>query len=87
MIRGLLMSSGISEDVATSVVRAAEPTILRTEKAAKKRVTRGARQARGKMSKALRQANSKARLKSGRLRTGWDQARVMKLAHKLKRKM
>ena len=39
------------------------------------------------MSKALEQANKEARKKNGQLRKGYDQARIMKRAHKLKRQM
>lgn len=40
-----------------------------------------------KMKKALEQANAKARKKNGELRKGWNQSRIMKTAHKLKRQM
>ena len=40
-----------------------------------------------KLGKALRQANSKLRLKNGSLRKGKTQADVMKLAHRLMKKM
>lgn len=39
------------------------------------------------MSKALREANSRLRTKSGRLRKGKTQADVMRLAHRLRKKM
>ena len=39
------------------------------------------------MSEALKQANAKYRTKSGRLRKGRTQADVMRLAHRLRRKM
>ena len=39
------------------------------------------------MSKALREANSRLRTKNGRLRKGKTQADVMRLAHRLRRKM
>ena len=39
------------------------------------------------MSKALREANSRLRTKNGKLRKGKTQADVMKLAHRLRRKM
>tara|TARA_Y100001963_G_scaffold128453_1_gene182747 strand:- start:731 stop:1003 length:273 start_codon:yes stop_codon:yes gene_type:complete len=39
------------------------------------------------MKSALKKANAKARLKNGSFRKGWDQARVMRTAHKIRRKM
>jgi len=39
------------------------------------------------MSKALKEANRRARTKSGKLRKGKTQADVMRLAHRLRRKM
>lgn len=39
------------------------------------------------MSKALREANARLRTKSGKLRKGKTQADVMRLAHRLRRKM
>ena len=39
------------------------------------------------MSKALREANARLRTKNGRLRKGKTQADVMRLAHRLRRKM
>jgi hypothetical protein len=39
------------------------------------------------MSKALREANSRLRTKSGKLRKGKSQGDVMKLAHRLRKKM
>ena len=40
-----------------------------------------------KMAKALRKANSMMRTKSGKLRKGATQAKIMKKAHQLRRKM
>tara|TARA_Y100001938_G_C8081222_1_gene429256 strand:+ start:790 stop:1044 length:255 start_codon:yes stop_codon:yes gene_type:complete len=40
-----------------------------------------------KMAKALKKANEMGRTKSGKLRKGYDQARIMRTAHKLRRKM
>lgn len=64
-----------------------------------KQVVRGARKVRGavrkarkgkkdpKMARALRKANSMMRTKSGKLRKGATQAKIMKKAHQLRRKM
>lgn len=46
-----------------------------------------AKKAAGKLSKALKKVNSKARKKSGDLKKGWNQGRIMKEAHKLARRM
>lgn len=40
-----------------------------------------------KMAKALKEANRRGRTKSGKLRKGYTQARIMKMAHKIRRKM
>lgn len=40
-----------------------------------------------KMAKALKAANKKGRTSNGKLRKGWDQAKIMRTAHNLKRKM
>ena len=40
-----------------------------------------------KMAKALRKANQIGRTKNGKLRKGYTQARIMKKAHQLRRKM
>lgn len=38
------------------------------------------------MSRAMKKANEKARKKDGSFRKGWDQARLMSYAHKVRRK-
>lgn len=40
-----------------------------------------------KMAKALRKANAIGRTKAGKLRKGYTQAKIMKKAHQLRRKM
>ena len=40
-----------------------------------------------KMARALKQANAKARKKNGSFKKGYDQARVMREAHKIRRRM
>jgi hypothetical protein len=40
-----------------------------------------------KMARALRKANKMGRTKSGKLRKGMSQAKIMKKAHQLRRKM
>ena len=38
------------------------------------------------MKSAMQKANARARLKNGAFRKGWDQRRLMKYAHRLRRK-
>ena len=40
-----------------------------------------------KMAKALKMANDKARKKNGSYKKGYDQAKLMSLAHKIRRKL
>ena len=40
-----------------------------------------------KMAKALKMANDKARKKNGGYKKGYDQGKLMSLAHKIRRKM
>ena len=40
-----------------------------------------------KMAKALKKANALGRTKSGKLRKGYTQSKIMKKAHQLRRKM
>ena len=40
-----------------------------------------------KMARALRKANAMGRKKSGGLKKGWSQGKIMSKAHQLKRKM
>ena len=66
--------------------------VQRVGKAARtiQKETRPVRKKAGKalkgMKAALTKANEKARLKNGSFRKGWDQARVMRTAHKIRRK-
>ena len=56
-----------------------------TRKAVKRSTkTRKGRTAQG-MGAALREANRKARKKNGEFRKGYDQKRVMQMAHKIRR--
>jgi hypothetical protein len=56
-----------------------------------KKLARSARKRAGKkdpkMARALRKANAWGRTKSGRMRKGVTQAKIMKKAHQLRRKM
>ena len=53
----------------------------------KKRRTRKKSASDKKMSQALTEATAKGKLKSGAWKKGWNQSRVMKEAHRLKKKM
>lgn len=64
------------------VVRSAR-TVKKTAVSAKRKVGRTARG----MAKALREANKKARKANGEFRKGYDQKRVMQMAHKIRRSM
>jgi hypothetical protein len=81
------MAQGLTEPVADAAVTLAEPVIVKGEKAVKRRVTKAARKTRSKLSKALKQINKKAKLKSGKLRKGWSQSKIMREAHKLARRL
>ncbi len=66
--------------------------VKRVGKAAKtiRRETRPARKKAGKavkgMAAALKKANAKARKKNGSFKKGYDQARVMRMAHQIRRR-
>ena len=66
--------------------------VQRVGKAARtiQKETRPARKRAGKavkgMAAALKKANAKARKKNGSFKKGYDQARVMRMAHKIRRR-
>ena len=70
--------------------RACEVSVVRTGRAVKKGAVKAkrtaGRTAKG-MKEALKKANAKARKKDGSFKKGYDQARVMREAHKIRRKM
>jgi len=74
------------------LIEATAKNVKRVGKAARtiKRETRparkGAKRAMKGMAKALRQANAKARKKNGSFKKGYDQARVMRMAHQIRRR-
>lgn len=53
----------------------------------KKRRTRKKSSSDRKMSVALKEATAKAKKKNGSFKKGWNQSRLMKEAHRLKRRM
>ena len=88
-------------DSVPSVTLTVEEYLDLIERAAQggKQVVRGARKVRKavskarsgkkdpKMARALRKANQIGRTKAGKLRKGYTQAKIMKKAHQLRRKM
>lgn len=75
------------------LIEATAKNVKRVGKASRTiaRETRPVRKKAGKaakgMARALKKANAQARKKDGSFRKGYDQARVMRLAHKIRRKM
>ena len=86
-----MIAKGMSPSEAKILAgRACEVGVVRAGRATKagaKKVARKASRGAGKMRAALKQANSKLRTKSGKLRKGKTQADVMRLAHKIRRRM
>ena len=70
-------------EVPASVKASRERTSLISKEIKKKRKRRKD----PKMAEALKEANRRGRTKSGRLRKGYTQAKIMKMAHKIRRKM
>ena len=70
---------------ATGVKLQAKPATRRQVKQAKRARRTGKKDP--KMAKALRKANALGRTKTGKLRKGMTQAKIMKKAHQLRRKM
>lgn len=68
----------------SSRVRRTDDVLRGEAKRTVKRVLKGKALKRArKMSRHLKAANGKARKKNGQFKKGWDQARVMKEAHRL----
>jgi len=88
LLRSQRIPAAIAEDAAYSnpikvVDRIALGAVV---KKAAPRVKRGSTAASKKLSRSLKQVNQRARLKSGKLRKGWTQSKIMKTAHKMARK-
>ena len=49
----------------------------------KRRQTKGQKKRSRAMSTAMKKASSKAKIKNGKFRKGWNQSRMMKYAHKI----
>jgi len=61
--------------------------LARETKNIKKGATAASKLARKRLSKALREVNAKARKKSGALKKGWSQKRIMQSAQRLAKRM
>lgn len=81
----LLRSRGVEPMTADAI--AYSPVARRADKAVKRRVKRGATKASRKLGRALKQVNKKARKKNGDFKKGYSQARVMRDAHRLAKRM
>lgn len=86
-----MIAQGMDPKLARTLAgRACEVSVVRTGKAVKTGAVK-AKRAVGKtakgMKEALKKANAKARKKDGSFKKGYDQARVMREAHKIRRKM
>ena len=81
----LLRSRGVEPGLADTV--AYSPQARKADRVIKRKVKRGATQASRKLGRALKEVNRKARKKNGDFKKGYSQARVMKDAHKMARRM
>ena len=85
-----MIAQGMDPKLAATLAgRACEVGVVRTGKAAKKgakAVAKGTRKAAKGMSEAMKEANDRLRLKNGKLRKGFEQADVTRLAHKIRRR-
>lgn len=61
--------------------------LARESRNIKKGATAASKLARKRLSKALREVNAKARKKSGALKKGWSQKRIMQSAQRLAKRM
>lgn len=84
-----MIAQGMDPKLAATLAgRACEVGVVRTARGAKKTAVKAKRRvgktAKG-MARALKEANKKARKKNGEFRKGYDQKRVMQMAHKIRR--
>ena len=84
-----MIAQGMDPKLAATLAgRACEVGVVRTARGVKKTAVKAKRKvgktAKG-MGRALREANKKARKKNGEFRKGYDQKRVMQMAHKIRR--
>ena len=84
-----MIAQGMDPKLAATLAgRACEVGVVRTARGVKKTAVKAKRKvgktAKG-MGRALREANKKARKKNGEFRKGYDQKKVMEMAHKIRR--
>lgn len=84
-----MIAQGMDPKLAATLAgRACEVGVVKTARGVKKTAVKAKRKvgktAKG-MGRALREANKKARKKNGEFRKGYDQKRVMQMAHKIRR--
>jgi len=78
---------GFMEGYKAGLANAHGPSVVEVwdVKDAPKPKRRTARKKDPKMARALEEANKKGRTAKGKFRKGWDQSRIMKTAHKIKK--
>lgn len=85
-----MIAQGMDPKLARTLAgRACEVGVVRSARGVKKgaqKVAKGTRKAAKGMDRALKEAHQKAKKKNGDFKKDWDQSRLMKTAHKLRRK-
>ena len=85
VVYGALRAAKLPKGAARVISRSRN--VRAVDRAAKKQATRTARKVGvNKLGKYLKQANAKGRKKNGSFKKGYDQARIMREAWRLKRK-
>jgi hypothetical protein len=81
----LLRASRVPSRAASKISRS--KGVKAVDKGIKRKIVGTARKkVQKQQASALREANKKARKKNGQFRAGWDQARLMRYAHKLRKR-
>ena len=86
LLRSQRIPPAIANDIAyDSNIKAVDRLAIgAVAKVAAPKIKRGSTAASKRLSKKLKIVNNRARLKSGKLRKGWTQSRIMKTAHRMK---
>ena len=84
-----LFAAGLAVPQASGAVKATQAAriVAKESRRIKKGVSAASKLSRRNLSRALRDVNAKARKKSGGLKKGWSQTRIMQTAHRLAKKM
>ena len=84
-----LFAAGLAVPQATGAVKGTQVAIraAKETRRVKKGLSAASKLSRKRLSKALREVNAKARKKSGALKKGWSQKRIMQSAQRLARRM